>query len=451
MVVVVLLSAGLAGCLSTPSPGPVVDDPDRGTQANFRDPVLVGKGGDTEASLAVGANGTVLVCSHGGFTRHALWASTDGGTRFVEQDTGDPDVSGDCDVSVGDDAWYQVYSAVKQDALPGGETLSSLIELRLATSRDQGESWTITSPLQGTTMVHDRAWLAADGATVMIAYVAARPLGINCADLPDADIHGCAAEDAIMVVRSADGGGTWSTPEIAFAGIPEPSGILNGDLVTWDDGRAAGMPLLVLPSADASTGSIVFTRSQDGGATWTSRQVATTTLRSFPSVSIAEDGRLAVAYATGSRERATVSLATSDDEGTTWSGPVTVKENATFDRSLTTTGNLIPAVAVALDRHGNATLAWVEADDRTGNETWTLHAGQVTSEHAVVFSGPVRSPGHGTWSGGYEFLQVSATPSGDALIAYPWNASGCKDSPPDYADLGRNEQCVEVVRVRAVT
>ena len=448
LLIFALVAASLAGCFSPSSPG--AEDRQVDAPASFSDPLVIGTGGDAEVSLAVGTNGTVLACSHGGFTRHAMWASTDGGATFLQQDTGDPDVSGDCDVSAGPNAWHYVYSAIRQDALPGGAIASSVIELRLATSRDEGTTWTITAPVPATTM-HDRAWLAQDGDSVVIAYVAARPVGLNCADVPDAGIHGCAAQDAVMAVRSADGGRTWSAPVVAYTGVPEPSGVLNGDLVIWDEGRAVGMPLLVLASADAATGSIVFAGSGDGGATWSSRQVATTTLRTFPSASLGDNGELAVAFATGTRERAAVALVTSSDEGVTWGAPRTVTTNATFDRSLTTSGNLIPAVGVSLDGHGTATLAWLEADDRNGTDTWTLHAARITAgpERAVAFSGPVRDSGHGVWSAAYEFLQVRTDPSGDTLVAYPWNAAGCKDSPSAFADRGRNEQCAELVRIPA--
>jgi hypothetical protein len=64
----------------------------------------------------VGDDGTMLACSHGGFTGGAppVWSSLDGGRSWSASSVPDGDLTGDCDVLVASGgAWLMAYTAVR--------------------------------------------------------------------------------------------------------------------------------------------------------------------------------------------------------------------------------------------------------------------------------------------------------------------------------------------------
>ncbi|MHB8605446.1 MAG: sialidase family protein [Thermoplasmatota archaeon] len=437
----------IAGCLAgSPVQAPTIPaGVDPALFARFGAPTLVGTGADTETSLAVGPDGTILACSHGGFTGPSpLWTSTDGGKSFTQRVTGETLRSGDCDVAATNGSWFELYTVVNQEA-PGQDTCVGLVVtgacdfgMRLATSHDHGATWTITSPIPGA-HVEDREWLAVAGATLDMVYVA-RPSGFGCGGFPST----CNNADALVFASSSDGGATWSTPVVAYTGNG-PGAFVDGQPILSADGKDIAIPLSSIDSTDGVTTSESLVRSTDGGATWSASLVdrAPSHVPTFPSVARARDGSLRYAFAKGATSRATVLVAASTDDGATWGKPAIAADHAVFDPNATTLGDVIASPALALAPDGSATLAWMEAV-ASGNATatWTLHVARVTSALAVEDEGVAVPATHGIRSIAFEFLSARTAPDGRALVVYSWDAPGC----PRAGAHGRNQQCIEMLQ-----
>ena len=439
--------AGLvcAGCFSTaPRPsGSAVPGLDADIAARFGAPVLVGKGGDTETSLAVGPDGTILACSHGGFTQAPpLWVSRDGGKTFARQTIGETSRGGDCDVAVGSGAWQMVYTAIAQCAGVPGVAGDCVLELRLATSLDEGKTWSISTPIPGTNL-QDRSWMTAVGDTLDLVYLPSRPNGFSCLDQPPV----CNSADSLGFARSTDGGRTWGRPTIAYVDPSQPSVLVNGHPIVTDSGRTIGIPLEVIPSTNDAKGAIVYAHSEDGGASWSSNVVSRDVgaAITFPSAAATPNGSVVVGYASGDPKRASVDLAESSDGGRTWAKPISLSTNASFDPDASTFGDVIASVGVAIDRHDVATVAWMEATNASGAVTWALHAGRVgpAPARAVEFAGVARPTGEGSRSA-FEFLEVRESPADQALVLYSWKTPECKQAPAGATTI-RNAECVELL------
>jgi hypothetical protein len=136
-------------------------------------------------------------------------------------------------------------------------------------------------------------------------------------------------EQDLFVVRSPDGGLTWSPPmaigDAAFSsGIPDAAAGSDGTLyVTWPN--------------DQTPGSVGFASSRDGGESWTvqTAKVGAGTV-SQPAIA-AQGGTIGLLfYDANASGRLTPKLATSRDDGATWS---TIAVAGSFDPAAITGGN----------------------------------------------------------------------------------------------------------------
>ena len=202
-----------------------------------------------------------------------------------------------------------------------------------------------------------QAHMAVDGANVLVAYVQATP------DNVDKGVGFTAGPNPITAVRSSDGGRTFATPVM----VSEPSRRLVAPNVVLGPGGKAVIAALDLtddtPDYEATNGGqggpagtgrwgIVSYRSGDGGATFAGAATVAGNLvipqriivNLAPVPGLARDprrGRLYASWDSGQGDRRDVFVASSDDDGATWSPPVPVVVRAGTQT--------LPAVDVAPD------------------------------------------------------------------------------------------------------
>jgi hypothetical protein len=154
----------------------------------------------------------------------------------------------------------------------------------------------------------------------------------------------------------------------------------------------------------------------------------------LPSASRSETGRIFYALSQDNGSAADIMVVWSDDDGKTWSEPLTVASDVMFP------GVRAPWIDARSD--GTATLAWLHEDtgDEPGWETWSARVAPDNATNPVVFVGPVSEPVDE--SNLYEFIMVDHGPDDRAHILYLVTGEGCKD--PDPAST-RSAQCVWLV------
>jgi photosystem II stability/assembly factor-like uncharacterized protein len=269
--------------------------------------------------------------------------------------------------------------------------------------------------------MQDRVWLTQSGSTLIAAWDA-RPGGMDCGDPEPL----CRDADSVAFTTSTDGGASWAPARLVYADAPHA--VIDGHPIAWDGGKHVVIPAQVVSSVNDADLEFVLLATDDGGVTWTTRAVARGGDEpSFPNVQRAPDGTLVYAFAAGKEMGATVSLTASKDGGASWSRPLDVTTNATFDHTSAYAGDVIAAVGLALAPDGRATLSRMEADNRTGSgPTWALHSARVAPGFArVEASGVAAPPRSGPVPGAFEFLTARTLPDGRVVVLYPWNAPGC--------------------------
>ncbi|HVL87670.1 MAG TPA: sialidase family protein [Candidatus Thermoplasmatota archaeon] len=433
----------LSGCLQTaerPStPDPVAPSPPGPLEPSYpegpgeppRPPVepsaertLVGIGGDAEASLAAGADGVMLVCSHGGFTKPSpLWASDDGGLTWREvHPAPNHPPSGDCDVAVAPDGtWYVAYA--------------TLASVTMAASTDRGQTWKVTYvsavPVGG---IVDRPWIVAREGDLLLSYIGGDAAGIFCRRIEALGVYSCANAHLSMVARSTDGGQTWAEYRVAMApsGIPETC--TTGRTFATGDG-VVHLPLACWPSAGPSPPALrVGLLSSRDLQAWEFQQAHASSLGLFtvPTATQSPDGTFWLTWAEGSRAEGGVIAAASSD-GASWSPPLVVASNRTSG------GFLWPWIA-AHDR--GATLGWMDQTPHEGSPAWNVVVATIEADSRVQ----TRTTHYAEGDMVYEFSMVSLDAAGRAFLVHPLLGDGCKKSPPGMDDRRRNEQCIWLLR-----
>lgn len=215
--------------------------------------------------------------------------------------------------------------------------------------------------------------------------------------------------DDTFFSRSSDGGATWSAPVVAFKGdhYSSASHIVAG---------RAGEVWIVIDDDQSWKMNLVLRRSTDGGATWGETQITSNTktgeIALLSSLARAPDGTLHVIWA-GSPARGNAPFrvfhARSTDGGVTWSSPVAVQDDVPLGTVYNTDYRQPPSLAVGAD----GTLHAVWADDREGPGN---HSD--TRNHGIYLSRS--TDGGATWSAD---VRVSDMP--EVLFqAYPAIAVG---------------------------
>lgn len=309
----------LSGCLGpgVPDSGPRPS----GAALQFTPPALVAGGATGEAFIAVGPDGLVLACTHGGFTGPSpAWVSRDDGATWTPLATGSVLPAGDCDVDVSPTgAWVVLYDTVWGAAL--------------AVTRDGGASWTVrpdaAPPITG---VVDRPWIAWVGERLVLSY------------------KGIGQGPGIVVVRTSDDdGATWSTPEVvSLVADPTHANHIGFDFLVGRDG-AVRIPLVKYDNDPTVDELLSFLVSRDRGDSWTD-EPALGPLDADVLVGAAVAGDGTTLYWAWHDDAGRLLAAVSTDDGATWSAPALVAQ-----------GEFVYTPAIDGRRDGSATVAWVQS------------------------------------------------------------------------------------------
>ncbi len=393
-------------------------DPEAG--ARFDAPVLIGDTGDSEASLFIAPDGTMLACSHGAFDGPSpLWASHDAGDTWTEITVApNPLPSGDCDVAItSDGTWYMLYNTIASATV--------------ASSTDQGRTWQV-QPVTGhpLTGAVDRPWFLPDGDAIVMTYS-------NAA---------AAAPAAHYFARSTDRGLTWPEHRVmGHAEGPDRVQKIGGEPINWDGGRIIVAPAMARAEAafvPVAESTVVLHRSDNGGLTWATHEVAGPfpAPLGFAHVARTSDGTLYVSYGRGSIGNTTIEVVWSTDDGTTWSDPVIVADHVA-SRS-------VFSAFIDPRPDGSATLAWLQVsggpDRVAGNQVWVARV-DAQADEPVVFVGGITEPYDSNFV--YEFIMVRHDADGRAHVVYVEEPGDCPDDPRACRQVQRVLLAREVVGV----
>jgi hypothetical protein len=313
-VLLVLLAAALAGCLGGGRGPPVAATPTDAAGLLSFSPELYLPGGErfAEPGIQVAPDGTIYVTAPGAREPgpvpgvatfgDTIWRSDDGGQSFRRLPLPDSGFGGgDSDLAVASDG------TLYQSGLWAGC-------VSLSVSHDKGETWQ-TNPLACgyAAAADDRNWLATHGAqTVYLTFGwAANPAG----------------EGRIALVKTLVQGRAVTTTTSSFEDTYQWPGNVAVD-------QASGAVFVAYNTVEDA---IVVLRSRDGGMTLEKRLVSQRpgdTFDSFGVVAVGRDGAVYVTWSERDRpdgtkpDRTDVFYSHSSDEGETWSAPTKVNSFA---------------------------------------------------------------------------------------------------------------------------
>ncbi|WP_225728183.1 MULTISPECIES: sialidase family protein [unclassified Nocardia] len=272
----------------------------------FQDPVVVGYKA-FEPSIEIAPDGTVYIAgpegvlSNGISSPSTVFRSPDAGASWVATPPGMRGFwpgGGDAALAIAPNG-----SLAMADLWAGSSTAGR--------SGDRADSW-IALPIAGLP-IQDRPWLASTGTSTYLAYH----------QIPS----------GIAVSKSIDGGLTYPLTTVAATAIDQ-SGCVTcsaGSVIASDGGGPLTDKVGVI--FNAANGGVGFSRSTDGGITWSVKTIAASgnsdNTLVFPTVADSGDGRLIAVWLRVAAGRSAVQTAVSADWGQTWSEPKTVVGNGT--------------------------------------------------------------------------------------------------------------------------
>jgi Neuraminidase (sialidase) len=238
-------------------------------------------------------------------------------------------------------------------------------------SADGGKTWAThyvvqTPANQGTALFNDKEWIAADPSD---------PTG-NTAYVTWTRFAG--SSSAIVISKTTDGGVTWSAPQ-------RVSNVYTNDQGSTVVVGRSGTVYVTFETFHGSSDAVAFAVSTDGGATFTTRLIAQindipsplpgATFRddSFPALAL-DESALHVVWSNWNGANADVVYMRSADGGATWTSPVTIGGGAG--------DQFFPWVAA---RNGTVYASWF---NRAGTgDTYTI-AGAASTDGGATWSSP---------------------------------------------------------------
>jgi len=231
-------------------------------------------------------------------------------------------------------AVYYANIAFNRQANPATGHSAVASSVVVSKSTDKGDTWTTSFVIEDDdpSVFHDKEWIAVgpDGAVyVTWARFTFQPKGKTGLGNYEAS--------PIVFSKSTDGGATWSEPALIsdrFAQFSTP--------VVYDDGTPDGVLYVsyeVWNNPVGRNGGRAFvSRSEDGGDTWTHHFVANVNDlpsplphgafrdASYPVLDVGDDGTLHMVWSNWQGGSADIVYTRSDDDGASWSRPVTISQ-----------------------------------------------------------------------------------------------------------------------------
>ena len=265
--------------------------------ATFNAPVVVSADDVSEPGIEIAPDGTIYIHGPNGIPIWStIWRSDTGGSTWLKT----PNAlraglgGGDIDMAI----------------QPNGKLAFTDLWLgssSVGISSDKGQTW-VTNQVQGT-MVQDRQWVATTGRDITYHVTHQIPAGI-------------------VVSKSVDGGLTYPVQAVAASALDQGNCICPAGMLIAEAGTAlAGTDDKVGVAYTTATG-VAFSRSVNGGLNWSRSVIDPTgggdTLSSFPIVANAGGGNLVASWLdlTGSASR--VMFSRSTNWGANWTTPKAV-------------------------------------------------------------------------------------------------------------------------------
>ena len=251
-------------------------------------------------------------------------------------------------------------------------------------STDGGKSWTTgyvfkTSAADGAKLFNDKEWIAADPTNPDVAYVTWTEFFMGAS--------GVTSSEVVVISRTVDGGTTWSAPAQVPSSPSLGSGDrknTSGSTVTVD---AAGVVRVTFEATSNGHDWVAYATSTDGGATFTTKLLAIiadipsplpgATYRddSFPAFGM-DGSSLHVVWSNWNGTNARIVYIRSTDGGATWSTPVNISGSSG--------DQLFPWVAAA---NGKVYATWFNRAPGGGN-TYSI-SGVASTDGGGSWSAPV--------------------------------------------------------------
>jgi hypothetical protein len=249
---------------------------------------------------------------------------------------------------------------------------------------------------------------------------------------------------AAFFTRTSDGGRTWTPHALMGTFTPAEVNCFMAHPIVAPD-RAVQVPIACKDGDDVLGGGPVhLLESRDGGTTWSK---APTGVRSGGSVtaSYAGDGSLWMTVDQADGNGSSLGVVHSADGGRTFTGP-------TWLDSDVTPGFGWFWVDGRLD--GSATAAWMDDAEPTTNGTkgWQVSTARLTFDDSAIKATLGRAGPVGQEAPLYEFLMVRHDASGRAYVTIPQITgpdcyqAGQLPSQIGSGNIKRNQQCVYVAR-----
>jgi len=224
-----------------------------------------------------------------------------------------------------------------------------------------------------------------DGELLCVFYA-----GFNHVSLPSYGPGGklppnCPNNGRICMVRSRDNGKTWSSPTIV---VDTPLDDRDPSIVQLPDGTLLCNYFSHAPGPGGKGYQFVHSalvRSTDGGKTWSDEQVLFDKWACSSPIRVLSDGRLALplylATPSNSKGRAYGGVSFSSDNGVTWSEPVPIGKDGPFALDAEPDIVELPGGVLLAGLRPTAAFSW----SRDGGKTWSKPVAAGFPAHCVYF------------------------------------------------------------------
>jgi hypothetical protein len=380
--------------------------------ATFGTPVVVSGDDASEPGIDVAPDGTLYVNAPVGVLSNIpgspsnVYRSDDGGASWAKLPASlkaNLPGGGDSDIAISPNGTLS-----ETDLWLGNSTV--------ATSSDKGQTWT-AQPVQGV-VGQDRQWVTATSGGRVYHVVHQLPSGL-------------------WVSRSIDYGLTYPQQVVAASAADQTGCICPPGNIVSEDGGLTGDKVGGVYAT--SVGGVGFYRSTNGGLTFTNTTPgpasSATTNGGFPVVADGGNGHLAVVWQAVTGSASTVLFTTSNDFGATWAAPRTIVSSGTsLYPWVAYSGSKIAVSLYHTDAAGTPdTVAegsqWFESYLESTDGGATFSALQV-ADPTVVKTGPACTGGINCASDRElgDFQQVAIDNAGHAVMSYVRSIDGASNT-----------------------